>query len=122
MAIIYMKLGLLILSTYLGIAGFFLMPKVQFGVVAKRIYKEYPYLAEPVQLLINDDLFIYTSPVGKAEYAWKTIKKVAESNSLFVMLHITNVHYVLPKRAFPNAETIDLFKTILTNHDIEISQ
>ncbi|MCT7962988.1 hypothetical protein NG791_20150 [Laspinema sp. D1] len=102
LGIVPMDFGSFILSLYLLMMGFFLMPQVQSAIYTKRVFKHYPFLGEPVQVSIDDNLFTYKNSVSKAEHTWQTIRGVAESDAIFVVMHPTNVYYVLPKKAFAN--------------------
>ncbi|MGL5194469.1 MAG: YcxB family protein [Chroococcales cyanobacterium] len=104
-------------SIYLGWLGFILMPQSQTKLFIQRLFKQYPFLGETVhQVSINNNSFTYS----KSEHNWQTIKGVAESDAIFIVMHLTNIYYVLPKKAFPDEQTLDLFRTVLRNNEIKV--
>lgn len=103
--------ALLILSIviiYLAFSYLFLIP-----FKAKKVFKQYKALSDPVKVSIEDNGLYFKRDNGEGLVTWPEIIKWRHNKKIILLYPASNVFYLLASHLFESEESFAKFKSIL---------
>jgi len=99
-----------------ALAGAILVPLITTPRKARRVYTQHAALQRPYQFAWDDTGVTITSETGHNTVPWREFHKAEERPDLFV-LYTSEVSMVMvPKRVFPNQDTLSNLRECLYAH------
>lgn len=84
-------------------------------ILHERIYHRNPVLFEMRTVTFDDGGVTAERATGRVEAKWSSFVKFRETKSLFLTYQGKDVVGIVPKRAFPNAEAVAQFRSLLSS-------
>jgi hypothetical protein len=83
---------------------------------AKKNYRQYKALSEPVSVEVQDEGLFFKRENGEGLVPWSHIIKWRQSNTLLLLYPASNVFHLVPSHFFSTPENFSAFKEILREH------
>lgn len=80
---------------------------------AKKNYRQYKALSEPVSVEVQQDGLFFKRENGEGLVPWSHIIKWRQSNTLLLLYPASNVFHLIPSHFFPTNESFSEFKEII---------
>ena len=98
-----------------ALAFFALMLFVYTPYRARRTFREYKALSEPVTYEIRDDGLYARREHGEGLVPWADLVKSKKNQKLILLYPARNIFYMLPQRLFGDAEQFESFALLVSN-------
>ena len=96
----------------LGFVWFFLYRQLRGW--QQRAWDSNPIWHRPRRVHIDDDGITFTDPVSEHRSSWAAYVKFDETPNLFLLFLTSMTAEMIPKRAFPDAKSLDDFRELLS--------
>lgn len=83
---------------------------------AKKNYRQYKALSEPVSIEVRDDGLFFKRENGEGLVPWSHIIKWRQSKTLLLLYPTSNVFHLVPSHFFLTPEAFSAFKEVLRGH------
>jgi len=83
---------------------------------AKRSYKQYKALSEPVSVEVRDDGLFFKRENGEGLLPWSHIVKWRQNKKLLLLYPTNNVFHLIPHHFFSTPEAFSAFKEVIRGH------
>ena len=81
--------------------------------VARRTFREYKALSEPVSFEIREDGLYARRTHGEGLVLWSELLKWKKNQNLVLLYPAKNIFYMIPRRFFDNTEQFESFLTLV---------
>jgi hypothetical protein len=113
---IYQYFGDLIGVFFISIFGtLIILQLVTPYIIHRRIYSRNPRLYGKRTVIFDNEGLTSDSDIAHVEIKWSSFEKFRETKNLFLIYQTRDVVGITPKRAFPNPEAIEQFRTLLAS-------
>jgi hypothetical protein len=113
---IYQYFGDLIGVFFISIFGtLIILQLVTPYIIHRRIYSRNPRLYGKRTVIFDNEGLTSDSDIAHVEIKWSSFEKFGETKNLFLIYQTRDVVGITPKRAFPNPEAIEQFRTLLAS-------
>jgi len=83
---------------------------------AKRNYRQYKALSEPVSVEVKQDGLYFKRQTGEGLVPWSHVNKWRLGKALILLYPTNNVFYLIPSHFFPGQEAFLSFVAVLREH------
>jgi hypothetical protein len=80
-----------------------------------KLWQEHPYMAWPGQMQATAEGIAFSNEGISSQVKWTTFRHYLESNTVFLLFLSPLNFYLVPKRAFADAEQLNQFRALLGN-------